>query len=54
LRKISVNSKVPVLNANVLFADPVGGSIFGAIFEKALAKVYGSYESIPDDVISLI
>jgi hypothetical protein len=52
--QLSINSKVPLKDGAVLFADPINNCVFPALFEKALAKAYGSYESISDDPVELL
>ena len=36
-----------------LFSKPHKGSIFPCLYEKMLAKVYGSYEAIPEDFLDI-
>lgn len=52
--KLNVNSNIPVKDGDILFADPINGSLFPVLYEKVIAKAYGSYEFIPDDLFKIL
>ena len=52
---VSVNDYVPILNGVLFGAQiPNNGYYWAAIFEKAWAKIWGSYKAISDTTVNLL
>jgi len=53
---MAIDSYVPVntFTKKEIYANHYNGSIFPCLYEKLLAKIYGSYESISSEFIDIV